>query len=174
MNGKTHKIGGVCAGIIATSMLIEAPYSFDKILIGGVLIGGSIIGSLMPDIDLPSSTVGKKVKPLSYLIHQIFGHRGITHTPILHIICSIFLLLLGGSLTGIIRLIYLGFVMGLFVGGISHIILDSMTVKGLPLFYPFTKKKYRIANFTTGQDEFIVQVITVGVTLLVVSIGFLF
>lgn len=174
MNGKTHKIGGVCAGIIATSMLIEAPYSFEKILIGGILIGGSIVGSLMPDIDLPSSTVGQKVKPISYLINQFFGHRGITHTPILHIICSIFLLLLGGSLTGILRLIYLSFVIGLFVGGISHIVLDSMTVKGLPLLYPFSKKKYRIANFTTGEDEFIVRVITVGVTLIVVGFGFLF
>lgn len=174
MNGKTHKIGGLCAGIIATSMIIEAPYSFEKLFIGGVLIGGSVLGSLMPDIDLPSSTVGKRVKPISYLINQIFGHRGITHTPILHIICSIFLLILGGGLTGFIKLTYLSFVIGLFVGGVSHLVLDAMTVKGIPFLYPFSKKRQRIASFTTGQDEFIVQVITVGFTILVMGICFLF
>lgn len=174
MNGKTHKIGGVCAGIITTSMILEPTYSFEKLLIGGFLIGGSILGSLMPDIDLPSSTVGKRVKPISYLIHQFFGHRGITHTPILHILCSIFLLMLGQGLTGIIRLIYLSFVIGLFAGGVSHIILDAMTVKGVPLLYPFTKKKYRIANLVTGQDEMLVQIITIGITVLTIGVSFLF
>ncbi|PTC00201.1 hypothetical protein C9975_08825, partial [Thalassospira xiamenensis] len=39
-----------------------------------------LAGAALPDIDHPQSTLGKRVKFLSYPISTLFGHRGITHS----------------------------------------------------------------------------------------------
>lgn len=79
MNGITHKIGGVSAGIITYS-LISTEFSLPLM---AICVSSSIIGSLIPDIDEPNSIVGKKVKLLSKGFKFVFGHRGIIHTPFL-------------------------------------------------------------------------------------------
>lgn len=164
MQGKTHKIGGACAGAIAGSLLLQPPYSFDKIALTGILVGGAIIGSLMPDIDHKNSTIGHKFKLLSSVISNLFGHRGMTHAPLIHILITILLFFIGGTLTDFPRLCFISFVIGLFVGGLSHLILDAMTVAGIPALYPFSKKKYRIAKFTTGKHELFVQICMIVLT----------
>lgn len=170
MNGRTHKVGGACAGVLAGAMLLQPPYTFDKMLLTGVLVGGSLIGSLMPDIDHKGSTIGHQMKLTSTVISNLFGHRGMTHAPIIHILTTIILLLIGGTLTDFPKLIYVSFIIGLFIGGISHLILDSMTISGIPLLYPFSKKKYRIAKFTTGKHEVLVQIILIITTLILINI----
>lgn len=169
MIGRTHKVGGACAGVIAGALLLEPPYTFDKILLTGVLVGGSLLGSLMPDIDHKGSTIGHQMKLTSTVISNLFGHRGLTHAPIIHVLITIILLLFGGTLTDFPKLMYVSFVIGLFIGGISHLLLDSMTVAGIPLLYPFSKKKYRIAKFTTGKSEIFVQATVVVVTLIMIN-----
>lgn len=169
MKGKTHKIGGACAGAIAGAMLLQPPYTFDKMLLTGILVGGSIIGSLMPDIDHQGSTIGHKMKLISSVISNLFGHRGMTHAPLIHILLTIILLFLGGTFTDFPKLCYISFVIGLFVGGLSHLILDAMTIAGIPALYPFSKKKYRIAKFTTGKHEMFVQISMIIITITTVN-----
>lgn len=169
MNGRTHKVGGACAGVLAGAMLLQPPYTFDKMLLTGVLVGGSLLGSLMPDIDHKGSTIGHQMKLTSTVISNLFGHRGLTHAPIVHILITIILLLIGGTLTDFPKLMYVSFIIGLFIGGISHLILDSMTIAGIPLLYPFSKKKYRIAKFTTGKHEMLVQIILIIATLILIN-----
>ena len=36
-----------------------------------------LIGSLIPDIDIPSSKIGQKVKLFSFLANKIFSHRSL-------------------------------------------------------------------------------------------------
>lgn len=169
MNGGTHKIGGVCAGAMAGIMLLEPPYTLDKLILTGVLIGGSVVGSLMPDIDHKGSTVGHKMKLASTVISNTFGHRGMTHAPLIHVLITAILLFLGGGLVDYPKLIYISFIVGLFLGGISHLLLDSMTVQGIPLFYPISNRKYRICKFTTGKHELFIQAILVTVTIVAIK-----
>ena len=46
-------------------------------LLNGCALG---VGSLLPDIDHPSSYLGKRHKMVSGVTNKAFGHRGITHS----------------------------------------------------------------------------------------------
>ena len=41
-------------------------------------------------------------------------------------------------------------VKGLFLGVLSHLLLDSFTIGGLPWFYPFSKKKFSLGKIKTN------------------------
>ena len=170
MTGKTHKVGGICTGVIASTMILNTPYTIDKMILTTTMISGSILGSLMPDIDHKGSTIGSRVKLLSTFLSNVFGHRGMTHSPIVHMLITILLLTIGTSLEGYTKLLYISFVLGLFIGGLSHLLLDSLTVSGIPLFYPFTKKKYRLAKLTTGKNEVIVTTTLIVITCLIIKV----
>ena len=169
MCGRTHKVGGICLGVVTGSLLLEQPYTLNKLVLITILLIGSIIGSLLPDIDHTGSTIGKKFKLISTILNS-FGHRGITHTPIIHFLLFILALMLGENLTGFLKLSYVAFVVGVFVGAISHIILDSMTISGVPIFFPISKKKFRIARFKTGKNEWIVSSVCIIFTLTILKI----
>lgn len=91
------------------------------------------IGSLLPDIDTASSSLGKKFK----FIGAFFEHRGFTHS------------LLFFLLTSMINP-YLG------IGVLSHIILDMFNPVGVELLCPFGRKfGFPIVNkwFVTGSKS---------------------
>ncbi|WP_427925738.1 metal-dependent hydrolase [Shewanella algae] len=44
------------------------------------VIGGIFFGSLLPDLDHPSSTIGKRVLFVSVPLAGLFGHRQFTHS----------------------------------------------------------------------------------------------
>ncbi|MBI3033374.1 metal-dependent hydrolase [Candidatus Woesearchaeota archaeon] len=82
--------------------------------------------SFLPDIDIPTSKLGKRIKLVGY----IFEHRGIFHTiwPMLfmfYILNKYFSFDLAASA-----------IMGYF----SHLLLDMLTPKGIQLFYPLKLK----------------------------------
>jgi len=89
-----------------------------------------LIASVLPDIDSYKSKIGKKVKPLSFLINIFLGHRGIFHSVFLLILISLLIMLASYEIT-----------IAFFVGYLSHLILDSLTPEGVMFFYPFSKKK---------------------------------
>ena len=64
MIGKTHLVGGLAAA----SVICQAAYL--PLTEGLIFTTGCAVGSLFPDIDHESSTVGKWVKPLSTLLHK--------------------------------------------------------------------------------------------------------
>lgn len=75
MTGKLHMSLGIYAGAIGGLFLIPGLPS--KV----IFMTGSIFGSLAPDIDIPTSTIGKRIPFIPKLINSCFGHRGITHSP---------------------------------------------------------------------------------------------
>lgn len=153
MNGPTHKLGGLCTGVIITSFILMPPYNQDKILLSGVLIAGAGIGSLIPDIDHQGSTLGKKHKITSYAVSSLFGHRGITHAPLIHTAFYLLFLFLGNRIDGYPQLIYISALTGIYIGCLSHLLLDMLTTKGIPLLYPFTKKKFRLMKLTPSKNK---------------------
>ena len=97
--------------------------------------------------------MGKKHKITSSIVSNLFGHRGFTHAPLIHILFYIGLLFLGNGLDGYLNLIYISFVSGLLIGGFSHLFLDIITIEGIPVLYPFTKRKFRIMRLTASKKK---------------------
>ena len=96
-----------------------------------IFLGFVLFASLLPDIDHPQSKVGRKVKPLSWLINNVFGHRGIFHSiwPVLGLYI-VFVYLLDWRLAGL----------GLCVGFFSHLVSDALTLDGVNFGHPFRAK----------------------------------
>ena len=158
MNGFTHKVGGICSGVVTASLLnIQDPKAF------GIVVVSSAIGSLFPDIDEPNSTVGKKVKPVSWSIKKIFGHRGIIHTPIF---CALIVGLLYFLHTKfapcwIAKINYEEFPwmlyinIGIGIGYISHLFLDLLTPQGIMLLFPISTSYITIMGWKNKNRDII-------------------
>lgn len=139
MNFKTHINGGILAGLYVTAQMQE-----HNIIATGIFLGGAIAGSLFPDIDHKNSFIGKKTKGVSKAINKIAGHRKLFHAPL------IYLFLYSTSIGMLTDKLILTGVKGLFLGVLSHLILDSFTIGGLPWFYPLSKKKFSLAPIKTS------------------------
>ena len=119
---RTHLIFSFLIGLlIITSFNIQNKIIFIAIL---------LIASIIPDIDSYKSKIGKKIKPLSFLINIFLGHRGIFH--------SLFLLIL---ISFVIAIVKTEPAIAFFIGYLSHLLLDSLTPEGVMFFYPFSKKR---------------------------------
>ncbi|MCB0633485.1 MAG: metal-dependent hydrolase [Lewinella sp.] len=112
-------------------------------------IGVMVIASLLPDIDHPKSIIGRSLKPVALAINRRWGHRTLTHSAVA-LVCSTFLFALtekGISGNTTLALVY-------FFAYFSHLLLDMVTLMGVPLLYPFSKNpfvmpanpKWRIRN----------------------------
>ena len=138
MMGVTHMVVGAAAGYLATQAVT------------GALVGG--IAALLPDIDHPGSKLGRRVPVLPTVINKLVGHRTLTHSILVLII-----------LTGMLFFIAPVFItIAFFVGYLSHLILDSFTVSGVPFLYPFKKRNYGLRFcYTQGIFEKVFLVVFV-------------
>lgn len=95
-------------------------------------VNGAVIGiaAILPDIDTGASRMGHLVPELSRAIERRFGHRTLTHSALC--IAGLALLLL--PLLSWERDLYLC----ILVGYATHPFLDTMTISGVKLFYPFS------------------------------------
>jgi inner membrane protein len=120
MLGKTHALTGLLVGLALLSFIPTQPIN---ILVGILLF--TILGSLFPDIDSPTSYVGRNAKIVSFFAK----HRGIFH--------SIFPLIIINLGFAYFKLWF--FLIGFSLGYLSHLFLDMFTKKGLEI-YPFKKR----------------------------------
>ena len=88
------------------------------------------VSSTLPDIDTGASRIGKLFPFVSLKLERRFGHRTLTHS----LSCVLLLSLLLIPLCLIGRDLYTCFLMGY----LSHPLLDTGTVNGTKLFYPFS------------------------------------
>ena len=87
-----------------------------------------LVSSFLVDIDSVKSKAGKRLWILSYPINFLFGHRGIFHSLILWL-PIVFLISLVSK-----------YWIAVLIGVLSHLVLDSLTKKGVNFFYPFNLK----------------------------------
>jgi inner membrane protein len=115
--------------------LFFLPYMDYKIL----FLFAVIISSIIPDVDLLNSKVGKSIffRPLQLFVK----HRGLLHSLTFCIVVGILL-----SFT------YPMLAFPFFLGYSSHIILDSLTVEGIRPFWPM-KKEVAGSIRTNGRRE---------------------
>lgn len=93
------------------------------------VLAGSALGALLPDIDSPYSTIGRRLPLLAWTIKWTIGHRGIFHS-----------LLMAGLIGAGISVFNLWFGAGIAIGYISHLLLDSLNKEGVPLLWPSDKR----------------------------------
>lgn len=164
MMATTHRLGGIAAGAAVTSLLHPG--------VTGTLIIfiGALVGSIFPDIDNRNSRISRKMPVTAmvvtlgqWLIHMISaflpkkqksfvrslaGHRGITHSLMGSMIFPAIICIIGILLEQKMNLWLLAAV-GIFVGCLSHLLLDMLS-GGVPLFMPFSTGRVRISNIKTG------------------------
>lgn len=122
-------------GVAVLAKLFSVPYT------AGYLVG-TLIGSLLPDIDEPKSFIGRRFFVISHLIKNRFGHRGFTHSLVCWIIFSILVY---------VFIPYTNFACGLCFGYLFHIIGDLFSKSSVPLFLPFSKLRPKmIWSYKTG------------------------
>lgn len=125
----THVSFALFLGLLITSKLALPVDQY-------VFLAIILFTSLLPDIDSAHSLLGSKVKALSLA----FRHRGIIHSLFVMTIFGIILLLITPNLY---------YLLALVIGYFSHLMLDSLTPKGIPLFWP-SKKRLNGSFKTTG------------------------
>lgn len=123
MKGKTHVIGGLA--ISGLLLYCNKTYHLGLSIASFDYITGTVLGSLLPDIDHKKSFLGS-------IIHLPIKHRTLTHSLLFLFLTSIIVLQFNLSIA-----------LGLFLGIGSHLFLDMLPIKskGICLFYP-SKKRY--------------------------------
>lgn len=121
---KTHLIISILIGLL-TFEFFEINWLIFILLV--------VLAGILPDIDIPTSTVGSLVKPLSNFINMLFGHRGIMHS----IFVPIMLLLV---------FVYFNkfeYGMAILIGYVGHLIADAVSLEGINFLHPFFRFKVR-------------------------------
>lgn len=154
MNYKAHSVGGVCSGLAFSIATMPQENQF---LYVSAITASSLLGSLLPDIDEPNSFIGKKVWLLSKLIKFTTGHRGVFHTLAIVLIFPLIYFLTKDNeiFLKLSWFPYKNFIIGLIIGYLSHLLMDSMTEMGVPLLWPLTKEKISIMKLRTNRHEWI-------------------
>lgn len=96
--------------------------------VGPLEVGAVAVASLLPDIDTQSSGIGRYARPVSHFIETRFGHRTITHS-----------LLFTAILCGLLFPLALyspGVWYAFLYGYLSHLLLDTLNINGVPLLWP--------------------------------------
>lgn len=126
MLGREH----VAFGLASSAVVALAAYNPESSIFAYPVIvtGFATLGSLMPDIDSPETTIGKYTLPISTVIDNVFGHRTITHDVSIMVPLFIASILIGNPIF-----------FGIMFGIMSHFFLDGFTKQGLCLSYFYTR-----------------------------------
>jgi len=155
MMAKTHNAGAILASLTLYNTLI---YEIPTTLEVSVFFSASLISSTLADISHPESRVGRRIRPLSMLIYQHVGHRGLTHSLISVAVLTLIPFI--GVMLGYDVVLWGG--LGFLIGHISHIILDLLNEPGVALLYP-RKKRYRLLKLQTGRlADYMILIVMLG------------
>ena len=145
MMGKTHLAAGILAG-----ELTALAYYHASIIPALIVIGTAAIGALLPDIDHPGSLLSSSTRlsrHISNSIAAVTPHRGLTHTPIFAclVIAALYYFLQQ-------RISYCDPIcIGLAVGISSHLVLDTLTERGVMWAWPIIPKHLRLCRIRSNR-----------------------
>jgi inner membrane protein len=155
MTGRTHDLAAFTA-LTAYSAYLSVPIM--SLATAATAVGAVLLGGLAPDLDKPTadfwekipagSLIGRLIKPL------IGGHRLISHSAVGVVIVGFLLRYLLGYLGTVLltnmRVVFWSFM----IGYLSHLVADSFTKEGIPLFFPIPWKfglpPFKALRITTG------------------------
>lgn len=142
MKGKIHLGLGIFIGISSTVALNTS------MIDGCLFVASTMIGSLLPDIDLPNSKISQKIPIIPTLINKCFGHRGFIHSPSFLLLTTILIHQLLSHFNYHMPFIFAGFM----IGYLAHLLQDMFTKGGIPLFSPFSRRRYSLSFNRSGSS----------------------
>lgn len=89
--------------------------------------GAAVLGSLLPDLDSPHSTLGRLLPGVAASLER-WRHRTVTHSLFALTALALLMLPLGWAVPSVYA--------GLLLGYASHMFIDCATVSGVMLFWP--------------------------------------
>lgn len=128
MTGTGHLLFSVSSLILMHKLAITDEFLYGDRL---HLLVGSLLGALLPDIDHPSSYIGRLFRFISVPIYRLCGHRGFTHS----LLAWLLIMLVSTQPLGSYWLsdtLTQSFLLGYF----SHLVGDILTSKGIPFLWP--------------------------------------
>ncbi|GHO53150.1 MULTISPECIES: metal-dependent hydrolase [Ktedonobacter] len=159
MEGRSHLLIGLVAGVVFDSvthisgnaLTAGTSVTLPLLVSKAVYYGAVGFGALLPDIDNARSTLGHRFGIISKTIQGIAGHRTVFHSLLGLAVGSllaiglervvIYLLGLRGysapaHVVGISHVVFFG----VLFGCVMHLLCDSLTYGGIPLFWPMHKR----------------------------------
>lgn len=146
MRGITHALGGAVVGLVITTNWLGA--------------ATGALGALLPDVDHPNSLAGRRAGVVGGAVRLFVGHRGLMHSG-----------LIGIALVWAASLVpspYRQYAVATALGYASHLMLDALTVQGIPLFWPSRRRVSFLPLRTGGVGEMAVRLGLIG---LMVAVG---
>ena len=159
MMAPTHTMLGVAALFGAATLQPKA------LPITAVTVAAASLGSLAPDLDHPSSWLGKRLFFISIPLFGALGHRGLTHSLLAGIGVTIGL----GWYMQTEHLV--PWILAFLLGYISHLVGDWMT-GGVPLFWP-SKRRFR-APFAIQTGGIFERIFAAGFGIALAYVGWLY
>ena len=158
--GLTHVLFGL--------FLFLLSWRFGLISFDMIVLGALVIGSVLPDLDHPRGLIYSLFGVPIWLrrgVSRMVGQRGVLHSLLVAVVVLVLGYLIFGAILGF------GFVvsLGLFVGYLGHLFLDSLTVRGVAWLLPFSRKR---VSFVIGTGSMIERIFFSILAVFSVVLGF--
>ncbi len=139
MTDKTHQLIGLTAASAVFVTYHPQPVTWSIV---ATIFLGSFIGSVAPDIDQPTAQLWQTIPLGGHLLGTITsrllgGHRNLSHSILGVALFSALLAWIGSLLPHNWWLQGWLLSESAIIGFIAHLLADSITVEGIPLFWPF-------------------------------------
>ena len=153
MTSTSHLASSALIYLIGCS-LVESPPTIQGVV-------ATAVGSLLPDIDLPTSAIGRPFFPIASWINRKIGHRTLTHSFLGILLFGLLAFVIGWALRGWLGASAGSYARFLTLGFASHILIDTLNKSGVDLFWParvrgvfFGNEGYRIGSAGRGDYWF--------------------
>lgn len=127
-----HIAGGFCLTGFVASVFFSI-----NVLASPATLAAVIFGSIIPDVDNPKSLAGKIFYPIAKLIHKKAGHRTLTHS----LLCIVLVAFVSSTIEKTF-LNQMTISVILTCAWFFHILLDTFTLQGVQLMFPFSYEPY--------------------------------
>lgn len=158
--GLTHILFGLFLFLMSWRLELV---SFDMAVLATL-----VVGSILPDLDHPRGLIYSLLGAPVWLrrgVRRMVGQRGILHS----LLVAVVVLVLGYLIFSVVLGFRFVVSFGLFVGYLSHLFLDSLTVRGVAWLLPFSRKRVR---FVIGTGSMIERIFFYVLTVFSVVLAF--
>lgn len=164
MTAKTHILGGILAGqMVVLTGAVDLTAALP-------LLAAAATGALVPDIDHRGSKISRSSlagQVTAFGVSVLTTHRGPIHTPAFILASALCLGTVSYFADGSW---WLAVFLGLLIGMLSHLLLDSLNPGGIMWLWPISKKRLHLMAIRTNSlSELLVTGILLMLNLTVVT-----
>jgi inner membrane protein len=137
MTGRTHDLAALTALV---TYIAVGPVPSMTVATAIVSFGANMIGGLLPDIDNATSDIWKQIRGgtlIGKIVSPLLGHHRMISHSLLGIVIAGYLTGWLLSAIGTVLIVDMHIVWwAVMAGYVSHLIMDSLTVDGVPWLFP--------------------------------------